>query len=230
MRRVKLPWAACPEVATAYFTSCCCRDRCLHQNCRAGRGSLTTSRATAAKTGASSSSSTRDEECQTSLGRLPRSRHCMLHCFDRCCCRGKCFQRESSWEKEVLDNIQSDSCCDRSNLSKQMRDEACEPSSGGLPRSRHCILHCFDVVAAGTDASSKNHRAARRKSSTRSKQQLLQQEQALQAARVMRRVKPPRADCFQVATAYSLPRPLLLQGQMLPANRMSWEKGVLDDI
>ena len=35
-----------------------------------------------------------------------------------------------------------------------------------------------------------------------SEQQRLQQEQAQQAARVMRSVKPPRADCFQVATAY----------------------------
>ena len=85
MRRVKLPRAVCLEVATAHPLHRPLLLQGLMLPARIvelGEEVLTTSRATAAETGASSSSSTRDEECQTSLGGLPRSRHCILHCFD----------------------------------------------------------------------------------------------------------------------------------------------------
>ena len=41
----------------------------------------------------------------------------------------------------------------------------------------------------------------------------------------MRHVKPPRADCFEVANAYFTARPLLLQGQMFPARIVELGEG-----
>ena len=46
------------------------------------------------------------------------------------------FQQESkSCEKEVLDNIPSNSCCNKSKISRQHGDEACQSLEQTAPRS-----------------------------------------------------------------------------------------------
>ena len=72
---------------------------------------------------------------------------------------------------------------------------------------------------------------------THPKQPRLHQEQALQAARVKRRMKPPRADCLEDSTAYPTASTVVAagtdassehvelgEGQMPPASTQSWEK------
>ena len=63
-----------------------------------------------------------------------RSRHCILECFNRCC-----------WQEEVLDNSPSNCAATEASSESSTHDEACHTSSGRLPRSRHCILHCSVV-------------------------------------------------------------------------------------
>ena len=60
---------------------------------------------------------------------------------------------------------------------------------------------------------------------THPKQPRLHQEQALQAARVMRRMKPPRADCLEDSTAYPTASTVVAAGTDASSEQSwSWER------
>ena len=169
---------------------------------RVGKGSLRQQSATAAAPGASSASRARDEACQTSSGGAasksplhPSLLRSLLLQTEASSKSQRAVRKKSSTTSHAI--AAATRASSASNLVMRRVNH-----TSRLPRGRHCRLHCFDPCCCRDGCFQRDRRAGRKKSSTTSRAAAAETGASSQAARVMKHLKPPWADCLEVATAY----------------------------